>query len=78
MPMYFPDMPSLNRAAQVWKFREPRPNESESDYRNALADWVQKKDVVESCEIRNKAGWNEFTDEQNLDMVRRQFLSASK
>lgn len=65
MPMDFPDMQSLVRHAELWKFRKPHTGETEAQYREALADFV------ESCEIRNKVGWDQFTDEQNKDMLRR-------
>ena len=33
MPMSFLDMDSLRKAAEVWKFRQPEPGESEAAYR---------------------------------------------
>lgn len=71
--MDFPDLRSLKNAAQVHKFRDINDGESEDDYRNALADHVQPRDFVESCEIRNKVGWNKFSESQNQDLVRRSF-----
>ncbi len=71
MPMDFPDMQSLKWAAEAWKFRTPNDGESEEDYRTALADHVLPTDRIESAEIRNKVGWDKFTTEQNLDMLRR-------
>ena len=71
MPMSFPDMDSLKRCAEVWQFRKPEEAESEDAYRSALADHVQPKDLVESMEIRAKVGWDQFSDSQNLDMLRR-------
>lgn len=71
MPMDFPDMQSLVRAAKDHGFREPREGEGEAAYRTALADFVQPRDFVESCEIRNKVGWDRFSEAQNLDMLRR-------
>jgi len=73
MPMDFPDLRSLKSAAQVHKFRDINDGESEDDYRTALADHVQPRDFVESCEIRNKVGWDKFTEPQNVDLVRRSF-----
>lgn len=71
MPMDFPDMKSLERCAEGWRFRKPNEGETEAEFRTALADFVASKDFVESCEIRNKVGWDRFTDRQNLDMLRR-------
>lgn len=71
MPMDFPDMKSLKRCAECHKFRQPNAAESEADYRTALADFVEPRDFVESCEIRNKVGWNRFTKEQSMDMLHR-------
>lgn len=73
MPMDFPDMNSLKRAAECWHFRAPTDGESEDDYRTALANFVEPKDFVESCEIRNKVGWDRFSSQQNKDMVLRKF-----
>ncbi|KKM04155.1 hypothetical protein LCGC14_1767070 [marine sediment metagenome] len=71
MPIDFPDMKSLERAARIHKFRDINDGESEDNYRTALADHVLPKDRVESEEIRNKVGWDRFTDEQNMAMLRR-------
>lgn len=71
MPMDFPDMRSLELAAEVWKFRSPNEGETEDAYRTALANHVQPKDLIESMEIRNKVGWDRFNDRQNLDMIKR-------
>jgi len=70
MPMDFPDMSSLKQAAEVHKFRQPHEGESEADFRVALANHVQSRDLVESLEIRNGVGWDKFTDEQNMDMLK--------
>jgi beta-galactosidase/beta-glucuronidase len=69
MPMDFPDMKALMRAGEIWKFRSPNDAETEYQYRIALANFVEPKDFVESCEIRNKVGWDKFTKEQNKDML---------
>lgn len=74
MPMDFPDMNSLKKAAELWKFRKPADGETEDAYRIALADHVQPRDYVESLEIRNKVGWDQFTQEQNRNMLRRRGL----
>lgn len=71
MPMDFPDMKSLVQCAKVWKFRELKEGETEESFREALAEFVQPQDLIESQEIRNKVGWDKFTDAQNADMVKR-------
>lgn len=71
MPMDFPDMKSLKTHAWHYKFRQPRKGETEDEYRAALADHVEPRDYIESLEIRNKVGWDKFSDEQNKDMLRR-------
>jgi len=70
MPMDFPDMNSLKRAAELRKFREPLKNETEDAFRAALADHVQPINLIESIEIRSKVGWNQFMRQ----MVRTAFL----
>lgn len=73
MPMSFPDMDSLKMAAVVWNFREPREDEPEEEFRTALADHVRTcpgADIIESMEIRTGKGWDQFTQEENLEMVR--------
>ena len=69
MPMDFPDMKSLIRAAGLWNFRAIQNGETEDQYREALADFVQPMDFVESCEIRNKVGWDKFNEQQAAEMV---------
>ena len=71
MPMDFPDMVSLITHAKMLNFRLPNEGESETDYRRALADFVAPQDFVESEEIRNKHGWDKFTEEENWQMLRR-------
>ena len=71
MPMSFPDMASLRNIAQVHNFRQPTENESEVEYRQALAAHVRPIDFVESEEIRNKVGWDKFSDKQNTAMIER-------
>ena len=71
MPMSFPDMASLRRAAEVWKFREPNEGETEAEYRAGLADFVIMKDPVESMEIRTGKGWNEWNDPEKREALRR-------
>lgn len=69
MPMDFPDMRALEKAAEVWKFRKLEEGETEAHYRTALADHVQPKDLVESMEIRTSHGWNQFSPEENREML---------
>lgn len=74
MPMDFPDLESLEFAAKIHKFREFRtidPRETEDAYRTALADHVKPRDFIESEEIRNKVGWDQWDDNQTKDMLRR-------
>lgn len=71
--MDFPDMKSLKSAAEVHGFRQPNEGESEADYRNALADHVEPRDLVESCEIRSSKGWDKFSESDNLNMLTRSF-----
>lgn len=71
MPMDFPDMRSLEMAAELHQFRQPNDGETEDAYRAALADHVKPRDFVESEEIRNKMGWDKFFDEQIRAMLRR-------
>lgn len=71
MPRDFPNMDSLKRASEAWKFRLPYKGETEDQYRTALANYVESRDYIESLEIRNKVGWDKFSDAQNYDMLRR-------
>lgn len=75
MPMDFPNMKSLEVCARVHNFREPELDESEDGYRELLAQHVEPIDFIEAQEIRNKVGWDQFTDEQNKDMLRRRGLN---
>lgn len=69
MPMYFPDLKSLCYAAEVHQFRQPNPHEAEPDYRKALADHVSTRDIVESEEIRNGVGWDQWKDAQKSQFL---------
>ncbi len=75
MPMNFPDMKSLQRAAELHKFREIQEGEGEEEYREALADHVVSRDPVESGEIRYGVGWDQWTDQQKRDHLIRIGLS---
>lgn len=70
MPQSFPDMQSLKYAAKVHKFRAQNEGESDSDYRNTMADHVKANGhMIEAMEIRTGKGWDEFTDEENEKML---------
>jgi len=69
MPMNFPDLKSLKFCAKCHKFRKINEGESEDDYRSALADHVEPHDFIESHEIRNKVGWDQWSDKQNRDII---------
>lgn len=71
MPMDFPDMRSLENAAKIHDFRQHFIDEKESDYREALADHVRGRDVIESGEIRFGVGWDQWTDEQKRSEMQR-------
>lgn len=77
MPMSFPDSDEyplgghLINAGQIHKFRPPGVGESQDEYRAKLADHVESIDFIESCEIRNKVGCDQWDDSQKQDMLRR-------
>jgi hypothetical protein len=71
MPVDFPDLDSLKEAAKIHKFRSINENETEDDYRNVLADHVSDVDFIESQEIRNKIGWDQWDSGQELDSLLR-------
>ena len=71
MPMDFPTFDSLKSHAEMLSFRQPNDGETEEEYRTALADHVEPLDYIESLEIRNKVGWDKFSDSQNRDMIQR-------
>lgn len=76
MPRDFPDMKALISAAKDHNFRQPSDGEPEIEFRIALADHVRPIDFIESEEIRNSVGWDKFSEQQNLDMLRRIRRSA--
>lgn len=71
MPMSFPDMKALERAADVHGFRKPNEGEAEAAYRTALADHVRPIDFIESQEILTSKGWDQWNEDENKDMLRR-------
>ena len=66
MPMSFPDIESLKQRAKVREFRQPEEGESEESFREALASHVGEVDIIESMEIRNKVGWDQWDDQPNV------------
>lgn len=78
MPMDFPDMKSLISAAEVHKFRAPLPEETEAEFRGALANHVEPIDFIESQEIRTSKGWNRWDDNENKEMVLRGMMNSFK
>jgi hypothetical protein len=78
MPMDFPDMKALERAAQIHKFRKPNRDETEAQYRTALADHVTLIDFIESQEIRTSKGWDQWDESEQKDMLRRSILSRTE
>ena len=75
MPMSFPDLKSLKMAAQVHHFRDLNKDETEIQYRNALADHVASRDFIESEEIRCGKGWDEWDDGQKKASLGRSMFS---
>ena len=71
MPLDFPDMESLLRAAQIHKFRKPKEDETTAQFRNALADFVKPRDFIESEEIRNGIGWDKWDEGQRIALLGR-------
>lgn len=52
MPMTFPDMKSLQYRAKQRGFREAKDSETEADFREAFATFMEGVDRVEAAEIR--------------------------
>jgi hypothetical protein len=78
MPINFPDFESIIKRGRMWKFRAPFDLETEREYREALADFVQSRDLVESYEIRSGVGWDRWDAEQERDMVTRAFSGGKE
>lgn len=78
MPMNFPDIESLKRAAEVHNFRQPNDGELEENYRIELATHVDVIDMVEANEIRYKVGWDQWTEGQQAGAMLRMMLKGSK
>jgi hypothetical protein len=74
MPMDFPDFESLKRAAEIQHFRQPQTDETEADYRRALADHVAPIDFVESQEIRTSKGHDKWGEPESADLLLRSLM----
>jgi hypothetical protein len=66
MPMDFPDNKSLQSAAKTWKFRAQSPEETDADYRKALARFVLPYDRIEAFEILFGVGWDRWNNTQKM------------
>lgn len=69
MPMDFPDMDSLIEHADMHMFRKPNPDETEAEFREALAVYVAEVDLVEAEEIRHKVGHDKWTPGQSMSSM---------
>jgi hypothetical protein len=68
--MYFPTFDSLKQNAVFRQFRSPDENETESEYREAFADFMLFVDRVESAEIRSgAAGFNSMSAREKLEAM---------
>uniref|UniRef100_A0AB39CDP0 Uncharacterized protein n=1 Tax=Pseudomonas phage HRDY3 TaxID=3236930 RepID=A0AB39CDP0_9VIRU len=70
MPRDFESPSEVRGAAKRWKFRAQREDESDVEFRAALADHVKGKDLIESMEIRTGKGWDRWdaTEKQMMLM----------
>lgn len=71
MPMSFPDMGSLKSRAAQRGFRQPNEGETEAQYRECFANYMEYVDHVESIEIRHKHGWDQLPPEILLQSLLR-------
>jgi hypothetical protein len=69
MPMDFPDIHSLEMAARCWHYRSPYPNETDVEYRLALAKYVAHQDIIEAYEIKFGVGWDRWSDAQKVESL---------
>jgi hypothetical protein len=67
--MHFPDFESLKRGANFRKFRQPRENETEVEFREAFADHMVSIDRVESAEIRMGGNGKSFYGLKAMDKL---------
>lgn len=66
MPMDFPGMKCLKITAEIHVFRQPKQDETEEEFRKALANYVIYRDKIEAFEILFGVGWNQWTAEQKM------------
>ena len=78
MPMSFPDMKSLEFAAEAHHFRVAEPGETEDQYRQALANHVAPRSFIESQEIRIGKGWDEWSEKEERSTLRRGFMKRER
>jgi hypothetical protein len=71
MPVAFPDIQSLTRSAAQRKFRQPADDETEDQYREALATHVQQFDSVEAGEIRTGKPWDTWGPDERQTAIDR-------
>lgn len=76
MPMEFKGLWELLNHAEMTGFRPIREDETVEQYRKEYADFregsvTRHPDPVEAHEIRTGKGWNQWTDEEFDDLVRR-------
>ena len=69
MPMSFPDFESLRQRAEQRKFRKPNEGETEEEFRQAFAEFMQEADPVEAHEIRSGKGWDEWGGGNQHEML---------
>ncbi len=73
MPINVPSHETVLREARKHRYREPRPGESEEDYRTSLAEHVFNIDKVAGHEIRTGRGWDEWTASDRADFIARTY-----
>ena len=69
MPMSFPDFESLRRRVEQRNFRKPNEGETEEEFRQAFAEYMQEADPVEAHEIRAGKGWDEWDGGNQHEML---------
>jgi hypothetical protein len=69
MPMDFPNMDSLKRAAKNHDFRQPEEGESEDEFRAKLANHVTPRDRIEGHEIRTGKGWSKWNEAEKYGLM---------
>ena len=71
MPMDFDSLGKLLDRASLFGFREISEDETVAEYRAFLAEKAESLDPIEAHEIRTGFGWDKWSDEEFLDLVRR-------